>query len=210
MPDQIPQLSHVSQFLLEKTGWTLRPVAGLLSPRDFLNALAFRVFHSTQYIRHHSKPFYTPEPDVIHDVMGHCPLLVNPIFADLSQAIGIASLGASDQDITRLGTLYWYTIEFGICCENGQQKAYGAGLLSSPGELQYCLSDKPKYIPYDPSCASEKKYIITEYQKNYFVTDSFEDFLVKTKHFLKTLEKTVVLKIIYDEETQAILVREEN
>jgi phenylalanine-4-hydroxylase len=124
-------------------------VAGLLSKRDFLNGLAFKVFHCTQFIRHHSSPFYSVEPDLVHEYLGHAPMFANVDFAEFSELLGVASLGATDEDINKLGVIYWYTVEFGVCKEGNETKVYGAGILGGVKDIEYCTSGDPQMKPLD-------------------------------------------------------------
>jgi phenylalanine-4-hydroxylase len=187
--ERIPQLKYITKYLKEKTNTIFRPVGGLLTQREFLNGLAFRVFHSTQYIRHKSKPLYTPEPDIIHELIGHAPLFANKDFADFSQEIGLASLSATDEDIAKLGTLYWFTVEFGVCLQNNERKVYGAGILSSPAELEYAVSDKPKMLPFDIFKIANTPFNITEIQPNYFLAPSFIEMKKEVIRFSETIKR---------------------
>jgi phenylalanine-4-hydroxylase len=177
--DNIPQLQDISDFLKDCTGFTLRPVAGLLSARNFLYGLAFRVFFSTQYIRHHTAPFYTPEPDICHELLGHAPLFADQEFADFSQEIGLAS-----------------------CFQNGEKKAYGAGLLSSFGELEYSMSDKPEIRKFDPFVAAQHVYPITTYQPTYYAAESFEMAKKQMQEFSESFVRP--FNVRYNQLTQSL------
>src|SRR5499425_1754503 len=134
--DRIPQLSEVSRKMEAISGFRLEPVAGLVEPRVFLESLANGVFLCTQYIRHHSTPLYTPEPDVAHEIVGHAITLASNTLAELNRLFGEAvKRTTSAAEMDQLARVYWFTIEFGVLRENGEVKAYGTGLLSSAGEL---------------------------------------------------------------------------
>lgn len=211
--DEVPQAQDMTNFLYPRTGFRLRPVAGLLNSRDFLNGLAFRVFFSTQYLRHHSRPTYTPEPDVCHELIGHAPMFADPAFADFSQEIGLASLGASDAEIERLARCYWHTVEFGVIRTNDGIKAYGAGLLSSSGELEYACADyrpaggtkdRPEMRDWVPDAAAEQGFPITEYQPIYFAAKSLNHARLTMREHCRNLPRMFYAR--YVEASQSIWV----
>jgi len=171
--DRIPQLREVNERVHAISGFRLEPVAGLVQPRVFLENLADGVFLCTQYIRHHSTPMYTPEPDVVHEIVGHGVTLACPQLAELNRQFGRAVKRVrSAEELEILSRVYWFTIEFGVLRENGKLKAYGTGLLSSAGELEEM--HQAELRPLDLALVTKQTYDPTHFQPVLFCGDSFE------------------------------------
>jgi phenylalanine-4-hydroxylase len=171
--DRVPQLREVDERVHALTGFHIEPVPGLVPTRTFYGALARRTFLSTQYIRHHSVPFYTPEPDIVHEIIGHANMLANPVLADLYQVAGEASVRArSDATLDAFSKVFWFTLEFGVVHERGELRAYGAGLLSSYGEIDVFRDAEIR--PWDIRQMGTLEYDITKYQPILFAAGSFD------------------------------------
>ncbi len=181
--DRIPQLSEVSERVQKISGFRLEPVGGLVLPRVFLETLGNGIFLSTQYIRHHSTPLYTPEPDVVHETLGHATMLANEQIAELTRLVGDAVRRADEENLERIGKIYWFTIEFGVVREAGQPKAYGAGMLSSAGELAALV--KTEMRPFDLDAIAQQEYDVTMFQPFLFCADSFEQMYATMKDYLQ-------------------------
>jgi phenylalanine-4-hydroxylase len=134
--DRVPQLDEVTAGLQRLTGFSFHPAAGLVPLEEFYGSLAGRVFHSTQYLRHPSAPLYTPEPDIVHEVIGHGNLLADPRIAEVKRLAGEAARRCTSAEALQyVADVFWFTIEFGVMWEEGELRCYGAGLLSSFGEI---------------------------------------------------------------------------
>ena len=169
----IPQLVELNCRIEPVTGFRCEPVAGLVATRDFLTALGRGVFLSTQYIRHASRPLYTPEPDIVHEAVGHAASLTHPGIAHVNRAFGAAAVDADAAQLERLDRAYWFTMEFGWVREGGERKAFGAGLLSSAGEL----TQQPTELGWDLDRAARTAYDPTDFQPVAFVAPSFDGLL---------------------------------
>ncbi|HEV2914270.1 MAG TPA: phenylalanine 4-monooxygenase [Pyrinomonadaceae bacterium] len=181
--ERVPQLSEVSAKVEAMSGFRLEPVAGLVEPRVFLESLANGVFLCTQYIRHHSTPLYTPEPDVVHELLGHAVTLASERLAELNRLVGRAVKRTRSQEaLERLSRIYWFTIEFGVLREEGEIKAYGTGLLSSAGELS--AMRKAELPTLDLEAAANQEYDPTRYQPVLFCVDSFEAMYQRLRDYL--------------------------
>ncbi|MBX3655078.1 MAG: phenylalanine 4-monooxygenase [Ramlibacter sp.] len=174
--DRIPRFEEINERLLKATGWEVVGVPGLIPEVPFFTLLANRKFPVTDWIRKPEEFDYIVEPDVFHDLFGHVPLLFNPVFADYVQRYGQGGLKAHELGACELlSRLYWYTIEFGLIRQPEGLRVYGAGILSSSGELQYAInSPEPHRLPLNLERTMRTRYKIDTYQQTYFVIDSFQ------------------------------------
>jgi phenylalanine-4-hydroxylase len=181
-PDRIARFDDVNERLIKATGWQITAVPGLIPEEAFFALLAARRFPVTDWLRKPEEFDYIVEPDVFHDLFGHVPLLFNPTFADYMQAYGAGGLKASRLDACELlARLYWYTVEFGLIDTKEGLRAYGAGILSSAGELRHSVtSDEPARVGFDLRRIMRTRYKIDSYQANYFVIDSFDQLFEAT------------------------------
>jgi phenylalanine-4-hydroxylase len=172
--DGVPSLDLVSERLRPLTGFGYVPAAGLVPLREFYGSLSERTFHSTQYVRHPAVPLYTPEPDIIHEVIGHGHLLATPTFSKLHHMTGEATHRLRDEENLRfLSRVFWFTVEFGVVVEDGELKAYGAGILSSYGEIDEFRDMELR--PIDLVEMGTADYDITHYQPVLYRAESLDE-----------------------------------
>ncbi len=179
----IPHFDRLSEALMKATGWQIVAVPGLVPDDVFFGHLAARRFPVTWWIRKPEQMDYLQEPDVFHDIYGHVPLLMNPVFGDYMQAYGEGGLKALKLDaLNYLARLYWYTVEFGLIRTPEGLRIYGSGIVSSRGESIYCLdSPAPNRLGFDLLRIMHTGYRLDNFQKSYFVIDSFDDLFAATR-----------------------------
>jgi phenylalanine-4-hydroxylase len=172
--NRIPGLDEVSELLEPISGWRYLPAAGLVPLAQFYRSLGDRRFYSTQYVRHPAVPLYTPEPDIIHEVIGHGHLLATPTFGELHRLAGLAAQRLRDEENLKfLSKVFWFSLEFGTVIEDGELRAYGAGILSSYGEIdEFRAMD---HRPLDLIEMGTADYDITAYQPVLYRADSIEE-----------------------------------
>ena len=181
--DGIPDFRRLNDVLSKTTRWSIVAVPGLVPDEVFFEHLANRRFPSTCFIRRPDQLDYLQEPDVFHDIFGHVPMLMNPVFADYMQAYGQGGLKALRLgSLHNLARLYWYTVEFGLIQTKGGPRIYGSGIVSSKGESIYCLeSPKPNRIGFDLMRVMRTNYKIDDYQPTYFVIQNFQQLFDATR-----------------------------
>jgi len=185
--DHVPQLDEVSERLEPLTGFRFHPAAGLVPLDVFYGSLADRVFHSTQYLRHPSGPLYTPEPDIVHEVIGHGNLLADPDIAEVKRLAGEAARRCKTPEALQyVADVFWFTIEFGVMWDGGELRCYGAGLLSSYGEIEEFRGAEIRPLDFHEMATLE--YDITHYQPILFACDGMGELTERVGGFFAAFD----------------------
>ncbi|HEX5739512.1 MAG TPA: phenylalanine 4-monooxygenase [Hydrogenophaga sp.] len=182
-PEEIPDFRRLNEVLMQRNGWQIVAVPGLVPDEVFFDHLANRRFPSGNFIRKPHELDYLEEPDVFHDVFGHVPMLMNPAIADFIQAYGQGGLRAQQLGhLTQLARVYWYTVEFGLLQQGDGLRLYGAGIASSFTESQFCLdSASPNRIRFELERVMRTHYRIDDFQESYFVIRDLDELLEFTQ-----------------------------
>lgn len=172
--DRLPQLPDIDAILQKQTGWKTAPVPALISFRRFFKLLESKQFPVATFIRTREDFDYIQEPDIFHEIAGHCPMLTHPAFAEFTRIYGKLGVDASKQERVFLARLYWFTVEFGLINTKDGVRIYGGGILSSPAETNYALSDKPEHRAFDILDVLRTPYRIDRVQPIYYVIDNID------------------------------------
>ncbi len=186
-PDKIPALKDLSEAFKRETGWKIARVPGLIHEQDFFAMLKRKVFPSTDYIRGKDELDYTPAPDLFHDMFGHMPLLTDTNFASFYRMFGEAAFRAEGADRKKLETFHWFTVEFGLIRKPEGMHIYGAGIVSSLGEVQHALSGEVEVINFDPDKMVTQDYDVWHLQPKLFAIESFEQLEEGFKDWTKSM-----------------------
>jgi phenylalanine-4-hydroxylase len=184
----IPDLAELERILQPRTGVRLIPAEGLLHGKIYFKYWAERIMPCTLFLRHHVQPKYTPEPDIIHDVIGHVPPLMDPEYVGLIELIGRAAQKATPEQLEAIVRFYWFTVEFGLIREAGEMKILGAGILSSIGETEHVLSGKVEVRPFSVAAVTAQSFDTTVLQPVLFLGSSLDELVEGAREFVARLE----------------------
>jgi phenylalanine-4-hydroxylase len=185
--DRVPQLDEVTAAVQPLTGFIFHPAPGLVPLLQFYGSLEDKIFHSTQYLRHAAEPLYTPEPDLIHEIVGHGVMLGSPYFSELHRLTGVAARRLETREALEfLAKVFWFTCEFGVIMEDGELKTYGAGLLSSYGEIEEFRHADIRALDFYEMGTAE--YDITHYQPILYRAESIDHLMDEVGGFFATID----------------------